>query len=172
MDPLVRASIEKYDANFKLKPKQLECLNLLAKENRDVIVNLPVGYGKSLIFHLLPSLLGEKNEVLKPAVIVISPLNIIQNDQLTILKKHSISACKLDIEGKVNTLNTEDENGTFSLNCSTSMEEIENGNHSIILCHPEALLNTREGQRLLNSRIFQKHVVSVVVDECHIIEQW
>ena len=92
---------------------------------------------ESLIFHLLPSLLGQKKEILDPVVIVISPLNIIQNGQLSTLKKYSISACKLDNKGNVNILDTElsmkKEEETFSFHCSSAMDDINNGKHSVIV---------------------------------------
>jgi superfamily II DNA helicase RecQ len=49
MDKLVEQALAKYDKNVVLRPNQLDCLNLLARERNDVIVNLPEGYGKSLI---------------------------------------------------------------------------------------------------------------------------
>ena len=42
-----------YDSSIELKQKQLEALVSLSK-GTDTIVSVPVGYGKSLIYHLLP----------------------------------------------------------------------------------------------------------------------
>jgi hypothetical protein len=42
MDKLVEQALAKYDKNVVLRPNQLDCLNLLARERKDVIVNLPV----------------------------------------------------------------------------------------------------------------------------------
>ena len=42
-----------------LKPKQVICLETLYLQ-KDVMCVLPTGYGKSLIFHLLPMLLFAK----------------------------------------------------------------------------------------------------------------
>jgi len=72
----------------------------LLRRDGDRIVNLPVGYGKSVIFHLLPEIyrnFGSNN----PIVIVISPLNIIQKDQLAHLKELNISTLRLDIKANV-----------------------------------------------------------------------
>lgn len=41
-----------------------------------------------------------------------------------------------------------------------------------MLCHPEALLNTRKGQSLLTDPVFKDNVVAVVIDKRHIIEKW
>ena len=42
-----------------LKPKQVLCLEAVY-QGKDLLAVLPTGYGKSLIFHLIPSLLAEK----------------------------------------------------------------------------------------------------------------
>ena len=43
-----------------LKPKQVICLENLFL-NKDVLAVLPTGFGKSLIFHLLPALFMRRN---------------------------------------------------------------------------------------------------------------
>ena len=48
-------------------------------------------------------------------------------------------------------------------------EQIVNGNTSIIFAHPEALLS-KEGRKLMGSRIFQDNVVGCVVEEAHCVE--
>jgi len=41
-------------AEFSIKPKQLSALESII-ENRDTLCILPTGYGKSLIYQLIPS---------------------------------------------------------------------------------------------------------------------
>ena len=71
-----------------LKPKQVLCLEAVFA-GRDLLTVLPTGYGKSIIFHLLPALLLEKNrrstsllQVPTPVVVIISPLNSLIHDQI------------------------------------------------------------------------------------------
>ena len=71
---------------LNLKRSHVTALSyLINKEKTDLIINLPVGYGKSLIYQAFPYLyrciLGEK-----AVSLVITPLNIIQNEQLLSLK--------------------------------------------------------------------------------------
>ena len=103
-------------------------------------------------------------------MVVISLLNIIHKDQLEQLRKSSISACRLNICSKVDE--TTDEMGPFNIDTNVDLESVRNGHYSIVLCHPEALLNTRKGQPLLTDPVFKDNAVVVVIDECHIIEKW
>ncbi|XP_063411329.1 putative ATP-dependent DNA helicase Q1 [Mytilus trossulus] len=161
MDPNARIleCLRKYDDNITLKDKQFECLCNILKGN-DVICNLPVAYGKSLCYHLLPSLLNG-------LVLVVSPLNIIQKDQLSSLRTRGVSACKLTFScnvdgGEENEMDLKD----------YSLTDVIDGKYSVILCHPEALFNTKSGQGLLRNNTFTSKVQCVVIDECHIVEKW
>ena len=48
-------------SNMNLKAKQVKCLEALYF-GKDVVAVLPTGYGKSMIFHLLPTTLGTRSE--------------------------------------------------------------------------------------------------------------
>ncbi|KAK6175939.1 hypothetical protein SNE40_014313 [Patella caerulea] len=146
----------------------MECFQYLQNATGDLIVNLPVGYGKSIIYHLLPQII--ESNVNKPVVIVISPLNIIQKDQLTSIKQHKINACRVNIKG---CIDDGDEGFLYELYSNDSnLDSIKSGEYTIILTHPEALLNTSKGRELLNDEDFQGHVIGIAIDECHIIEKW
>ena len=67
--------------NFKLN--QLRCLSYLF-EGSDVIGVLPTGFGKSLIYQLLPFVLPRKKK--RNIVLVIAPLSSIILDQAAILE--------------------------------------------------------------------------------------
>ena len=84
---LIFESAKRYDPNLQLKPQQIDSLVAFLKKE-DVIVNLPTGFGKSLVYHLIPLLTSA-------SVLVISPLNIIHKDQLITLKQHNIKSCSL-----------------------------------------------------------------------------
>ena len=47
--------------NISLKEKQYEVLKLLVVEKKDVLAVLPTGYGKSLIYQLLPPVLNNES---------------------------------------------------------------------------------------------------------------
>ena len=70
---------------INLKPKHVLCLQVMHND-RDTVAILPTGYGKSLLYQLLPPLLskriGTKSDVEKAVVLVISPLNSLIDEQI------------------------------------------------------------------------------------------
>ena len=121
-----------YDPNKVLRKEQEKALLYLTEQGGAVLVNLPVGYGKSLFFHLLPRVLGADKH--SQVVVVISLLNIIHKDhQLEHLRKRSISACRLNICSKVDK--TTDEMGPFDIDTNIDLESVRNGHYCIVLCH-------------------------------------
>lgn len=89
--------------SFCLKPLQVKCFEYLLN-GYDVIAVLPTGFGKSLLFQLLPDFLPVKAD--KNVVIVVCPLNSIIEDQLKVLGERGVTADVLqlasdDREGKV-----------------------------------------------------------------------
>ena len=148
-----------------LRDCQRQAFEYLHDKKGDLLVSLPVGYGKSLIYHLLPQVLGKGKET--PICLTISPLNIIQKGQVKALKVHGISACRLDILSRVEDTTDDD----FVVECDVDVERVKE-EFSIVLCHPEALFNTKTGHELLSDEQFALRVVAVVIEECHIIEKW
>ena len=70
----------KIGIEYQLKEKQLETLKKLW-EKRDCICVLPTGYGKSIIYQLLPWFLQGERE--RPGIdIVVAPLSSIIIDQV------------------------------------------------------------------------------------------
>jgi superfamily II DNA helicase RecQ len=82
-------------AELEIKDKQYEALWSVVKNKSDTICVLPTGYGKSLIYQLLPFMFdfyprGEDNDLSSSSsfVLVISPLNALMIDQISKLKDH------------------------------------------------------------------------------------
>ena len=97
--------------NTILKPKQVICLeNVYLK--KDVLCVLPTGYGKSLIFHLIPALMFARARLEQNAgsslwnmnmsmattiVVVVSPLNALISNQIARLCSSGIRATVLGV---------------------------------------------------------------------------
>jgi superfamily II DNA helicase RecQ len=166
-----------------LKPKQIICLESVFSQ-KDVMCVLPTGYGKSLIFHLMPMLLFAKHELdleldsdsfggissedVNTIVIVISPLNSLMSNQISRLSLSGIRAAVLSV--KVGSdVSEENIQIDFSL-CEE--DKLRNGYYHIVFAHPESLISSKYGRDLLLSKTYKENVVAIVVDEAHCILDW
>ena len=94
-------------SNVNLKVKQVICLEAIY-DGRDVVAVLPTGYGKSVIFHLLPSLSldkinYERGAAAHPVVIVVSPLNALIKDQTRRLQEGNVKTAILNVKKKTSS---------------------------------------------------------------------
>ena len=81
---------------LNFKPLQIKCLEYLLK-GHDVVGVLPTGFGKSMLFHIMPYLIPVKTR--KNIVLVVCPLNSIIEDQLRVLTEMHITADVLQLAG-------------------------------------------------------------------------
>ena len=168
-----------------LKPKQVICLEKVFF-NSDVLAVLPTGYGKSLIFYLLPALLfAAKNGVAKctehidSITVVVSPLNALMKDQISRLNAGIIRASVLDVRNvsAEDFEDVEDEHDGIRSDvvCDFPVSDkvkLEEGYYNIVFAHPESLVSCLYGRRLMRSNVYQKNVCAIVVDESHCILEW
>ena len=160
--------------NVNLKPKQVKCLEAVYS-GRDVIAVLPTGYGKSIIFHLLPALLFEKVNsappsqsscTIHPIVIVVSPLNSLIRDQIRRSTQRNLTAAILNVQRNDNS----DEVELDLAHSNSSL--LRDGRYDLVFTHPEAVLSCKEGLELFQSAPYQRSVQAVVIDEAHCILEW
>ena len=160
--------------NRILKPKQVLCMETLY-HNKDVVCVLPTGYGKSLIFHLLPMLLFAKYNLgsnvfqisrrawrsskefsadrVNSIVIVVSPLNALMNDQIARLiiiincQSNSIEASVMDARELKKDENM-DPADVFNVDIDYRLcekKKLRDGQYQIVFAHPEALISSKYG---------------------------
>ena len=174
--------------NIILKPKQVVCLETIYMGN-DLICILPTGYGKSLIFHLIPCLMFARNnkqddlivrwkalgitaKEVSSIIIVISPLNALIQDQISRLGLSGLRASAISVKDVKNPV---EENVDSSYDCDFRLcekDQLESGQYHIVFAHPESLISTRFGRSLILSEVYQKRIVSIVVDKAHCILDW
>ena len=81
-----------------------EAIAYFVDKKKDVFINLPTGFGKSLIYQALPIVFDVTRNSTGHIVVVISPLVNLMKDQVENLKKLGISAISLsdvkDLEAK------------------------------------------------------------------------
>ncbi len=73
-----------------LKPEQVKCFEYILQGYDVIAAVLPTGFGKSLLYQLLPDILPMKT--IQNIVIVVCPLTSIIEDQLKVLKDMGINA--------------------------------------------------------------------------------
>jgi len=138
----------KYWGFSDLKEKQIEVINELLLGN-DVIGLLPTGYGKSMCY-LLPALVSKK------AIIIISPLISLMDDQKEKLVKMNIPVSALHGNNK---------------NKDREIFEIIDGKIKIIYMSPEYLIKG-DGLELADSMIKNNLLGYLAIDESHCISVW
>lgn len=157
---------------FCFKPRQVLCFEKLLN-GMDVIAVLPTGYGKSVLYQLLPLFLPTKKT--SNIVIVISPLNSIIEDQTIALNKIGIPCDSLKVKMETyicDELFSDEENQEQQDEQTLTISlKILHGKASVLFAHPEAALS-ESGRKLFRSDIYQNNVVACVIDEAHCIEMW
>lgn len=165
------------------KPKQVICLEYLYFKH-DVLCVLPTGYGKSLVFHLLPALMFAKAILEQDAgpslwsmdmsmattiVVVVSPLNALISNQIARLCSSGIRASVLGVKNVV------DEDTENSFDCDFRLCEegkLRSGYYHIVFSHPESFISCKYGRELLKSKTYQDNICAIVIDEAHCILEW
>ena len=84
-------------SDITLREKQYEVLKLFVVEEKDGLAALLTGYGKSLIYQLLPPVCnfmncGGRSNAQNSPVLVISPLNALIHDQILKMRKGALNA--------------------------------------------------------------------------------
>lgn len=145
--PSLESALKHYFGYDSFRPGQRQIIEK-ALQNRDQLVVMPTGGGKSLCYQL-PALL-------KPGLtIVVSPLIALMQDQVQALQDNGIAATFLN----------------SSLN-GTELRERERaileGETKLVYIAPERLLN--EG--MLLDWMAQVYVASIAIDEAHCVSEW
>ena len=139
-----------------LNEHQISALKFVIEKKQDVFVNLPTGFGKSVVSQALPLV----HPRLEPdrennIVIVVSPLVSLMKDQVSLLLSRDISATWLN-----NNMSETDE------------RRVESGQCSIIYGSPESWLGDTRWRKMLTSQTYKNSVRVVAVDEAHVICHW
>ena len=171
-----------------LKVKQYKILDTILS-GRDVIGVLPTGYGKSIVFQLLPYIY-EYHSGRELMVLVVAPLNALIEDQIRYLRGKGINVGALQTK-KSSTVNTKPElfdfDNEFESNsetecsdneqnsediCDDELSYLENGKFRILFLHPEGFISCRKGREILMSKVYQDRVACCVIDEAHLVREW
>lgn len=89
-DEAVNVCLQTRQLDFKLKDLQLSVLKDVIVHNKDVLAVLPTGYGKTIIYSLIPTIVDNYRDVSNTIVIVISPLVALMEDQVVNIEEPGI----------------------------------------------------------------------------------
>ena len=165
-DTAIEYALKQIGAHFsmdELKDGQRRSINAFLA-NKDAMVILPTGHGKSIIYWSAPFLrdyiihLDEcgcdsfDHIKQKSIVLVVSPLIVLMKDQVAALRREGVKAVYIG---------------------ETSVEEkqLKEGLFSVVFCSPEGILSDR-GTALLLLPVYRDNVCGVFVDEGHCIAKW
>ena len=119
-----------------LNPHQKTAIQQLINEKKNVFVNLPTGFGKSLMYQALPIVIDEVSNCFGHIVVVVSPLLSLMDDQVAYLTSLGVSAII------VSSCKEED------------YDSVAAGKHSIVYGSPEAWLRNLRWRNLLMSDVY------------------
>ena len=150
----LKVSLESFPHILGLKEEQICCLQSVAKK-LDVFGILPTGFGKSLIFQLLPRLLKEMWNLERSTVVVVTPLVSIIKDQVEELTRLGLRALAIGIGNQ------------------TDEEDLRSGGFEVDLIYgsPETWCSKQWSKELKEGQL-GKQVVCFVVDEAHSVSAW
>ena len=168
-----------------LKVKQYKILDAILS-GKDVIGVLPTGYGKSIVFQLLPYIYEYHSEQ-ESMVLVVAPLNALIEDQVKYLRGKGLSAGALQtkktspIKEKPELFDDEFESNSET-ECSHSEQTkdidddellcIENGHSDFFFCTLRGLYHVEKGRNILMGDVYQNKVACCVIDEAHLVQEW
>lgn len=103
-----------------LNENQKVAIKEVVTQKKDVFVNLPPGFGKSLIYEALPLMFDYAAKLPGHIVIVVSPLVSLMEDQVKYFRSIGVSAVNI------------------SSQTDNDHSRIENGQYSVVFGSPEA----------------------------------
>ena len=145
----IDAVLKRLTVKITLKPEQRSALKAFI-DKRDVFCVLPTGFGKSLIYQLVPLVLEEMG-LGEKMLIIISPLLALMEDQIKEAARFGLTAMQLGVHDD---------------------SDISNGQCSLVFGTPEAWILKEKYRDMLNSDIYKQRLFGIVVDEVHMTYKW
>ena len=117
-------------------------------------MSLPTGSGKSLCYAVLPAVFDilHHSDSSAAMVIVVSPLISLMKDQVAAFQKKGVKAVHITPSD------------------SETLLSVMAADFQLIYISPETLLTDREWRDVLQSPLFQKNLVGLVIDEAHCVK--
>ena len=126
----------------------------IVEERKDVFVNLPSGFGKPLLYQVLPLMFDITSQEPGHIVVVVSPLISLLEDQVSHLLELGLKAANIS--------SLEDGERT----------RFESDEYSLVYGSLEALLMKERWRFILTNSICSKKLCAIAFDEAHVVRKW
>lgn len=137
---------------FLLREAQVEAIWTLFYKRQDLLLLAKTGFGKSLIFQLVPFMPDPTG-----VVIILMPLELLQVEQNAMINRIP-NGKAIALTGKNNQKNTR--------------RSIANGGYTHIFTSPEIALSKNFKSHILDDHAFSSRLCLLAIDEIHLVEQW
>lgn len=138
---------------FALHQGQIDAIWTLYFERRDLLLLAKTGFGKSLIFQLLPFMAPTTGVVL-----VLMPLKLLQTEQSDMINMRLPKGNAIVLNGDNNQENIQ--------------QAIAIGNYTHVFTNPEIALSKKFNKNILDQNVFTDRLYLLAVDEIHLVEEW
>ena len=176
---IVYSLLEAECESLQLKPEQRRALRSILN-GKDTIVVLPTGYGKSLVYLLLPFATqylrrsrGVSADPQRSMVVVVEPLSSLVEDQVKRATAMNLRPTNLPYHRAL--YNSEFKavgEGSISDGDKKLFDDICSGAFNIVFASPEALVYDTFWRKLLLDQRVRSCMSAIVVDEAHCILEW
>lgn len=138
---------------FALHGGQIDTIWTLFYERRDLLLLAKTGFGKSLIFQLLPFM-----TLVAGVVVVLMPLKLLQAEQSGMINTKLPNGHAIELNGDNNKESTQ--------------REIARGYYTHVFTSPEIALSKKFKKNVLDQHLFSDRLCLLAVDEIHLVEEW
>ncbi|KAF7421188.1 hypothetical protein PC9H_011708 [Pleurotus ostreatus] len=133
---------------------QIQVAMAIYCDQKDVVACAPTGSGKTLSFWI--PLIMAQADGLKKLMIVVTPLNLLGQQNVDDLASVCIRAIAINSE-----------NNSVSL-----WKDVKNHRFDVLIINPEILMSSSEATALLEDEKFASSILHIVFDEGHCISEW
>ena len=137
---------------FTLYEEQVDAISCLFYEQTNLLLLAKTGFGKNIIFQLLPFMTTAPGVVL-----ILMPLKLLQAEQSEMINQLP--------NGKVLVLNGEN-------NYKHIYKQAATGGYTHIFISPEIALSKKFKKNVLDNPEFTDRLFLLAVDEVHLVDQW
>ena len=143
-----------HQLGYALMKSERKVATISFVQGKDVFVNLPTGFWKSLCYGCLPLVFDEVFSKSGLIALIISPLVALMEDQVEGFSSRGLKCVRIG-------------------SCTEEIKQrVIQGEYQLVFISPEALLATRRWRKMLLNPIYQNTIIVVVADKAHCVRNW